>query len=133
MEKIKELTFEQACEVKGYKAEDCTITLPPMFPSRHAKAMEAISKIFIMVDAANQIANNGKQWSADFADDNWKYANWYEYVEGGSSGFRFIGYGSWSSNSSVGSRLCFISKEVGKALGGNEHFMKLWNDFAVYR
>lgn len=136
MKKIKELTFEQACEVKGYKAEDCNITLPSAFPSRHAKAMEAISKLFIMVDAANQIANDGKEWSADFTNSETKWENWYSFEkdeEGGSSGFQFNAYGHWYSFSHVGSRLCFISREVGVALGNNEHFMKLWNDFAVYR
>lgn len=136
MKTITELTFEKACEVKGYKAEDCAITLPSVFPIRHAKAMEAIGKIFIMVDAANQIANDGKEWTADFTDDNWKYYNWYEYVgdkKGGSSGFRFSGYVYWFSSSAVGSRLCFISEEVGEALGKNKEYMELWNDFALYR
>jgi predicted lipoprotein with Yx(FWY)xxD motif len=137
MKKIQELTFEKACEVKGYKVEDCAITLPPMFPNRHAKAMEAVGKIFIMVDAANQIANDGKEWTADFSDgDTVKWENWYEYVEdkeGGSSGFRFGDYGRWDSGSTVGSRLCFFSREVGIALGKNKEYMKLWNEFALYR
>ena len=136
MKKIKELTFEQACEVKGYKVEDCTITLPSAFPNRHAQAMEAIGKLFIMVDAANQIANDGKEWSADFTNSDTKWENWYAFDKdevGGSSGFRFGDCADWRSGSDVGSRLCFISREVGVALGDNEHFMKLWNDFAVYR
>jgi hypothetical protein len=136
MEQIKNLTFEKACEVKGYKVEDCIITVPPMFPARHAKAMEAINKLIIMVDAANQIANDGKEWKADFTDDNWKYHNWYEYIqdeEGGSSGFRYVVFVHLCSSSDVGSRLCFISREVGISLGDNEEFMNLWNDFALYR
>jgi hypothetical protein len=131
MEAIKELTFEKACEIKGYKTEDCTITVPPMFPNRHAKAMEAITKIFIMVDAANQIANGGKEWTPDFSDDSWKWENWYKYM-GGSSGFRAYGCAYWVSGSLVGSRLCFFSREVGVAMAENEHYMKVWNDFALY-
>jgi hypothetical protein len=133
MDKIKELTFEKACEIKGYKTEDCTITVPPMFPNRHAKAMEAISKIFIMVDAANQIANGGKEWTADFSDPSWKWENWYLFEDlGCSSGFRFNVCVDWTSASYVGSRLCFFGKEVGVSLGKNEHYMKLWNEFALY-
>ncbi|HEY3406443.1 MAG TPA: hypothetical protein VGK59_23810 [Ohtaekwangia sp.] len=136
MKQIQELTFEKACEVKGIKEEDLVITLSPLYPARHGKAIEAIGKIFIMVDAANQIANDGKEWSADFTDSNLKWENWYEMIEdeeGGSSGFRCNDYGSWYSASGVGSRLCFVSKEVGKALGNNIEFMKLWNDFALYK
>ena len=133
MKEIQELTFEKACEVKGYRPEDCAITVPPMYPTRHAKAMVAINKIFIMVDAANQIANGGKEWTADFSDNSLKWENWYEYVEetGGSRGFLYLGYAYWLSYSDVGSRLCFFSKEVGKALAANAHFMNLWNDFAL--
>jgi hypothetical protein len=53
MENLRELTFESACKIKGYKEEDCVITLPSMFPIRNARAMEAIAKIFVMVDAVN--------------------------------------------------------------------------------
>lgn len=136
MKKIEALTFKEACKIKGYKEKDCAITLPPMFPARHAKAMEAIGKIFIMVDAANQIANNGKEWTADFSDDTLKWENWYYFnkaEDGGSSGFRCDDCAAWLSISVVGSRLCFFSKAVGIALGKNKRYMKLWNDFALYR
>jgi len=50
-------------------------------------------------------------WTPDWNNDNqYKYYPWF-YM-GGSSGFRFYDCGYWHSLSSVGSRLCFKSREL---------------------
>jgi len=67
-------------------------------------------------------------WTPDWNDDTqYKYFAWF-YM-GGSSGFRFDGYVRWDSYSTVGSRLCFISREVGEYAG--KQFIKSYKDYFV--
>jgi hypothetical protein len=50
-------------------------------------------------------------WTPNWDDDSqYKYVPWF-YM-GGSSGFRYGGYGDWLSSANVGSRLCFKSREL---------------------
>lgn len=50
-------------------------------------------------------------WEPDWNNYNqYKYYPWFWM--GGSSGFRFDGFVGWGSNSHVGSRLCFKSREL---------------------
>ncbi len=58
----------------------------------------------------------------------WKYANWYDM---GSSGFRFGVYGSWGSDSGVGSRLCFKERRLGKAAA--EKFPQVFEQFLTIK
>ncbi|GHM98820.1 hypothetical protein WSM22_03100 [Cytophagales bacterium WSM2-2] len=65
-------------------------------------------------------------WVPDFDNDNqYKYHPWFT---GGSSGFRFDGYGLWLSGSHVGSRLCF--KESRLAVHAGEKFTN-WFKIAI--
>lgn len=58
------------------------------------------------------------EWRPDFDNnDEWKYEPWFL---GGSSGFRFYGCVSRSSNSDVGSRFCFDTRE--KAIHAGKNF-----------
>jgi hypothetical protein len=67
-------------------------------------------------------------WVPDWSNHNeYKY---YPYFElGGSSGFRFHGYGLWRSHSLVGSRLCFKTRELAEHAG--KHFTDVYRKFMV--
>lgn len=67
-------------------------------------------------------------WKPDWDDSNEdKYYFWFEM--GGSSGFRFIDYVDWRSCSSVGSRLCFKSRELCEYAG--KQFTELYKKFML--
>lgn len=126
MEKLDQLkTFDDACKVLGL---DPTKAIPDLssFQSRDQISITAYSKLVIIARAANQIANDGKEWIPDW--DNGRYKYW-PYFYSGSSGFRFRGCVSWYSASNVGSRLCFISREVAEYVG--ETFVDVYKDFMV--
>lgn len=71
--------------------------------------MEVDETAFRFLKLLAKSLNEG--WEPDWNDeDQWKYVPWF-YM-GGSSGFQFYDYVGWYSLSSVGSRLCFKSKEL---------------------
>ncbi len=112
MKNYKDLkTFEDACKVEGL---DPKKVIPDFscYPEKYRESMIAHSKLVIIVGAANRLANDGDEWIPDFTNsyEN-KYEPWF-YLKEGSSGFRYGDYVYGNSYSYVGSRLCFISKEV---------------------
>ena len=120
-------TFEDACKVERL---DPKKVIPDFkdYPAKDKKAMIAHAKLVIIASALNRLANNGKKWKPDWNNNQWdKYYPWFWM--GGSSGFRFYVCDSWASHSSVGSRLCFISSEVGEYAG--KQFIKLYKDYFV--
>lgn len=128
MKKLQKLkTFEDACWVEGL---DPNKVVPDfsMVPSQDRDAMSAVLKLFIVTRAANRIANDGIEWIPDWNERSWKYTPWF-YL-GGSSGFRFDDFGRWASDSAVGSRLCFISEEVGNYV--TKQFIDLYKQFMVH-
>jgi hypothetical protein len=126
MKKLQQLkTFEDACKALGL---DAATVIPDFsaYPTRDHAAMIAHAKLVIISRAANMIANKGKEWAPNWEDYNeWKYCPWFEM--GGSSGFRFDGYAYWRTRSLVGSRLCFISREVATYIG--EQFEDLYKQY----
>ena len=126
--KLEDLkTFEDACKVERLDPKKVVPDFSA-FPKKDQKAMIAHIKLVIIARAANRIANNGKQWKPDWDNDKWdKYYPWF-YM-GGSSGFRFGGYGGWGANSLVGSRLCFISRETAEFVG--KQFISLYKQYFV--
>ena len=118
-------TFEDACKVEKL---DPKKVIPDfkLYPVKDRKAMIAHAKLVIIARALNRLANKGKQWKANWKDSSqYKYTPWF-YM-GGSSGFRYGGCDNWGSVSVVGSRLCFISWEVGKYAA--EQFTKLYKEY----
>jgi hypothetical protein len=118
-------TFEDACKVERLNPKK---VIPDFkaYPAKDRKAMIAHAKLVIIARVLNKLANRGKQWKPDWTNGQWdKYYPWF-YM-GGSSGFRFYGCGGWGSGSDVGSRLCFISQEVGEYAG--KQFTKLYKDY----
>lgn len=127
MKKLKDLkTFEDACQIEGL---DASKVIPEFefFPEKDREAMKSISKLVIITKAANRLANDGKEWIPDWDNmDEWKYENWFS-LSGGSSGFRSYGCDVWLTLSHVGSRLCFISSEVGEYVA--KQFLDLYKEF----
>jgi hypothetical protein len=126
MKKIEQLkTFEDACKELKLNAKK---VLPDFscYPKKDHAAMQAHAKLVIIARAANKIANKGKEWTPDWSNYNqWKYYPWFEM--GGSSGFRFYDCDFWHSDSDVGSRLCFISREAAIYIG--KQFTDLYKDY----
>jgi hypothetical protein len=70
-----------------------------------------------------------EEWEADWNNSSeYKYYPWFD-MRGGSSGFRFDDYGYWITNSGVGSRLCFKSRELAEHAG--KHFTEIYKQFMV--
>ena len=119
-------TFEAACKVEGLNAKK---VIPDFaaYPKEDRKAMIAHAKLVIIARAANRLANEGKEWKPDWNNNQWdKYYPWF-WMNGGSRGFRSNGYALWLSNSTVGSRLCFISRDVAEHMG--KTFLKLYKEY----
>ncbi|WP_407266618.1 hypothetical protein [Tenacibaculum maritimum] len=120
-------TFEDACKVE--KLDPKTV-IPDFscYPEADRKSMEAHAKLVIIVRAANRLANDGKQWIPDFTNfDERKYESWFDLEENGSSSFQFHDYDNWNSHSHVGSRLCFISREVCEYIG--KQFLDTYKEY----
>jgi hypothetical protein len=66
-------------------------------------------------------------WKPDF--DNASQVKYEPRFVGGSSGFRFVGYDSWCSDSLVGSRLCLSSWQLAEHAG--KHFTKWYKEIIV--
>jgi hypothetical protein len=134
LKKLK--TFEDACKVEGL---DPKKVIPDFscYPEQDRKAMVAHAKLVIVVRAANRLANGGKEWKADFSDHSqWKYEAWFYKEEKksgkkkvGPSGFRFGDCDHWCSFSSVGSRLCSISRAACEYVA--KQFIDLYRDYFV--
>lgn len=119
-------TFEDACKVEGLDPEK---VIPDFggFPKKDRKSMMAHAKLVIIVRAANRLANGGEEWTPDFNNhDQYKYEIWFIK---GSSGFRPHVYDCWAAFSGVGSRLCFISREVAEYVA--KAFVKLYNEYLL--
>ena len=126
MEKIK--TFADACKIEGLDPE----TVIPNFscyPEADQKAAEANAKLMIVIKAANRLENNNEEWIPNWEDYNeYKYQPYFVMDEG-SSGFRFYDYGHRVTLSCVGSRLCFISRELGEYI--STQFIDLYRDLMI--
>lgn len=67
-------------------------------------------------------------WEPDWGNhDEWKYFPWFKMKS--SSGFRFYAYDCWHTNSAVGSRLCFKTKELAKHAG--KYFTDTYEKFMI--
>jgi hypothetical protein len=124
MEHIK--TFEDACKALNLDPEK---VLPDIstFPPPHQKALTATAKLFIVADALNE------GWQPNWNDgDEYKYYPWFDLEKDedvNPSGFRFHGVSYYYTNSDVGSRLCFKSRDVAQYAG--TQFIDLYRDLFI--
>lgn len=69
-------------------------------------------------------------WIPDWTNNNeYKYVPYFEMR--GPSGFRFGGFGAWSSGSGVGSRLCFKSRPLAEYAG--KQFQSVWEQYMTIK
>ena len=114
-EKIK--TFEDACALLKYDSNNVIPDLS-LFPEKDRSALEAHCKLVIIADALNRLENDGDEWFPDWSNYNeYKYTPWFDMDPSSASGFAFGGYDDWYSDSNVGSRLCYKTRELAEYAG----------------
>ena len=106
MKSIK--TFEDAC--KALKIET-TLPVVTGLPKKHKAAIIAHYKLVTITEALNE------GWVPNWNDSNeWKYSPWFEVVASAKkpsgSGLSFYDADDWRTDTVVGSRLCFKSREL---------------------
>lgn len=112
-------TFAQACKALDL---DAKTVLPDVscLPKNQRKGATAYHKLVIIAQALNE------GWKPNWKDqDQRKWEPWF-YNEDG-SGFSFNDSCVFCQHSSVGSRLCFRSREVADYAA--TQFINLYNDF----
>ena len=117
-------TFEDACKTQNLNPE----TVIPDFseyPEEDRKALIAHAKLVIIAKAINE------GWKPDWSNSNqWKYYPWFDMdssPSGGGVSCSDCDY--WSTNSIVGSRLCFETREKAKYAG--QQFEILYKEYFV--
>ena len=89
--------------------------------------LDADERAYVILKLLAKSLNEG--WVPDWDNSNQaKYYPWF-YMDGGSSGFRFSGFDYWSSNSTVGSRLCFKTADLATYAG--KQFIDVYRQFMV--
>lgn len=120
-------TYEEACKKQGIDPEK---NLPYKNPKNGSqKALNALARLFVIIPVLNMQANKNKEWTPNWTDGNWKYYPWIDMSSG--SGLSYGGCGNVGSGSIVGSRLCFINREVAKYCF--ETFKSDYEDFMLIR
>ncbi|ODS87271.1 MAG: hypothetical protein ABS44_11685 [Chryseobacterium sp. SCN 40-13] len=82
----------------------------------------AYRKVKLIVNALNE------EWKPDWTNSSQtKYFPWFKMGSSSGSGFSFHDYDNWLSNSTVGSRLCFKSRELAEYAG--KQFTEIYKEF----
>jgi hypothetical protein len=118
-------TFEDACKALGIEP---TVPDFSMMPQKHQKALAAHSKLIIIAEAVNE------GWTPNWSDtDEYKYELFPDIEEDSSKpsgfGLSYYDYDDWATYTTVGSRLCFQSRE--KAKHTFETFKELFEDYLL--
>jgi len=117
-------TFKDACEVLGIV--EPTHAIPGVVQKtlkRDSESIIAYTKLIFIARALNE------GWEPEWTDSNQaKYFPWFEWKKK-TSGFGFSGtsYDGWAANATVGSRLCFKTKELAEYAG--KQFEEIYNEF----
>ncbi|MGE0636013.1 MAG: hypothetical protein AB7G44_03490 [Bacteroidia bacterium] len=125
MKKIK--SFEDACKALGI--DPTKLPEVSMLPEQHRNAIIAYYKLFIIAEALNE------GWKPNWNDsDEWKYYPWLwvtaDADNTAGSGLSFSDFVCTNSISSVGSRLCFKTRELAKYAG--EQFTELYAEAFLF-
>lgn len=125
-ERVK--TFEDACSVLNIDPA-AVISNFEFFPEHHRKAMAAHAKLIIIAEALNE--GYRPDWNNN---SEYKYYPWFDMEDAdksqAGSGFSFGDYVYWLTDSNVGSRLCFKTRELAKYAG--EQFKELYKDYFLF-
>ena len=132
---IKEVEYEDvSTTIPDYKAAKDSlgsvgVKVIPEVREHHAKALNALNKLFTIAEAWNKADN----FIPDFSNRNqYKYFPWFMYNDN-AAGFVYAHTYSAASCASahIGSRLCFSTSDRAEQFG--KQFIDLWNDFLLFR
>ena len=122
MDRVK--SFDDACDALGMTTTktNCGNITSVVLTQGDQKSIDAYGKLIIIARALNE------GWTPDWKNSSqYKYYPWFDLSSG--SGLSFSGYGSQCSNSFVGSRLCFKSRELAEYAG--KQFIDLYKEFFI--
>ena len=118
--KDKVKSFEDACKVL-----DITPSVPVVtgIPEKYQKPLIANYQLMVIAEALNE------GWTPDWSNGEWdKWYPWFNMNDSSSAGrFSFFVAAGQRSNSAVGSRLCFKSKDL--AIYAGTQFLDIYKDF----
>ena len=118
--KDKVKSFEDACKVL-----DITPSVPVVtgIPEKYQKPLIANYQLMVIAEALNE------GWTPDWSNGEWdKWYPWFVLDDSSSAGrFSFDVADNQRSGSSVGSRLCFKSKDLATYAG--TQFLDIYKDF----
>lgn len=118
-------SYEAAKEKLGSVA----VKVIPEVREHHAKALNALNKLFTIAEAWNKADN----FIPNFSNSNqYKYFPWFVYNDK-AAGFvcADTAYAASAAYAIFGSRLCFSTSERAEQFG--KQFIDLWNDFLLFR
>lgn len=113
-------TFEDACDVLDIKPASACSGIIDGVLKQDSKSILAYCKLIIIARALNE------GWIPDWNNENeYKYFPYFKMKSG--FGFSASHFGRWHSNSGVGSRLCFRTRELAEYAG--KQFEDIYNEF----
>jgi hypothetical protein len=116
-------TFEDACKVLALNPKNVVPDFS-LFYESDRQAMIDHAKLVIIAKAING------EWVPDWKDWNqYKYYPWFEMGSSSGVGFSCDVCGGWDTDSDVGSRLCFETREQAKYAG--KQFEDLYKSYFV--
>lgn len=116
-------TFDDACRILGIDGNILTGSLSDAL-ANDADSVTAYTKLIIIARALNQ------GWVPDWSNSSqYKYVPWFKHKSG--FGLSFYDYGGWYTNTGVGSRLCYKSKDLAEYAA--TQFADLYNDFLTIK
>ena len=131
---IKEVEYEDvSTTIPSYEAAkdklgSVAVKVIPEVREHHAKALNALNKLFTIAEAWNKADG----FIPDFDNTNqYKWFPWFR--KQGTAGFvyAYTNYTATAAHAHFGSRLCFKSEERATQFG--KQFIDLWNDFLLFR
>ena len=131
---IKEVEYEDVSttipsyEVAKDRLGSVAVKVIPEVREHHAKALNALNKLFTIAEAWNKADN----FIPDYDNTNqYKWFPWFQ--KRGTAGFvsADTDYAASGAGAGIGSRLCFSTSERAEQFG--KQFIDLWNDFLLFR
>ncbi len=119
-------SFEEACEKQGMSSELPDFSAALVLGEDFVEGLKAHYKLVVINKALNE------DWEPDWDNRNeYKYEPWFDMEKRttAGSGFAFHGCVLVFTRSSVGSRLCFKSRELAKYAG--TQFLALYKAYFV--
>jgi hypothetical protein len=117
-------TFEDACDELTIIPDDVLHAAHSEYLKNDINSINAYSKLIIIVRALNE------GWQPDWKNDNQpKFFPWFDLSKG--SGLVYGSYNTWFTYSTVGSRLCFKTRELAEYAA--KQFKNIYEDFFLIK